>query len=714
MDGRCPVCKGSGEINAPCAQPGCETLQLHFVPVEYVGEGAPKDPVIGRSISDYLVVDLLGRGGFGKVLLALQMPIRMKAALKLMTLDGENADAALELLKKFEGEAQALATLNHPNIVRLVKYGAWQGAPYLVMEHVPGGHTLKRELNQRKEDQAKFTLKECVHVIRQLLDGLEAAHGMGIVHRDIKPENVMLQEVAGNKYFVRLVDFGLAKFVADESGTTLAMGTPTYMAPEQLTAGEVGPWTDLYALGWITLMLLTGKKAYDGSTRNQIVAYKLAGKGGLAQAAPNVKLPVPLLEFLEKATANDPAARFRSCEEFRDGFTAAVTQMARLRDAARAAAAPKKAPPSGGPTLAAPPAGAQQVAAPAAELERDVAEAKRLAAAQEQVFTEQKKTDPEPPPESGPSWYDPAVSHAESEKRRQRADKSSSKLGLIVGGLVTAAVVVGLVVAMNRDKSPQAPAPQDAGNDTSQAGNSRSPQAGTAGLQWMPVNGSGAFKYKSAEGAPRNERVTHFWLAQTETTVAQYRQCVDAAACTEPESTYNAAISFGDQNNWGAPGRDAHPVNGVDWKQARAFCTWAGGRLPTEAEWEWAAQSGAKRSDYPWGAEAPSCERVVMADGPKGGCGGGFTQPTCSRTAGNSADGVCDLLGNVKEWTADWLTSDSNGAVPAKEPPNGARAIARGPQFVNDSDAITAPAWREALARAPSTHMSSIGFRCAR
>ena len=140
--------------------------------------------------------------------------------------------------------------------------------------------------------------------------------------------------------------------------------------------------------------------------------------------------------------------------------------------------------------------------------------------------------------------------------------------------------------------------------------------------------------------------VKSFQLAKTEVTNKQYKACVEAGACTPP-SSYE--------------GGDDQPVVNVDWNQAKAFSEWVGGRLPSEAEWEYAARSGGKERKYPWGDEEPSCERAVMNQGGNG-CGRNATWPVCSKTAGNTSQGLCDMAGNVWEWTQDWY-HDSSYAI---------------------------------------------------
>ncbi|HOX60323.1 MAG TPA: SUMF1/EgtB/PvdO family nonheme iron enzyme, partial [Verrucomicrobiota bacterium] len=131
-------------------------------------------------------------------------------------------------------------------------------------------------------------------------------------------------------------------------------------------------------------------------------------------------------------------------------------------------------------------------------------------------------------------------------------------------------------------------------------------------------------------------------FTKTEVTVAQYRACVEAGKCSMPDA--------GGSCNWSQAGRDQHPANCVDWDQASAFCEWAEGRLPTEQEWQAEASDGGERQ-YPWGDEVMSCERVIWKQG-ESGCGNNSTWPVCSKPAGNSRSGLCDMNGNVWEWTS--------------------------------------------------------------
>ena len=171
------------------------------------------------------------------------------------------------------------------------------------------------------------------------------------------------------------------------------------------------------------------------------------------------------------------------------------------------------------------------------------------------------------------------------------------------------------------------------------------------------------------------DHVQGFWMGKTVTTVAAYKLCVDAGACKAPTP--------GEGCNSGTAKAD-HPINCVDWHQARAFCTWLGGRLPTAEEWEYAAKGGESRI-YPWGDELPNNARAKFQVPWNG------TEPTGLRTAGASKAGLLDLVGNVGQWT------DSDYDAKHKE-------VRGGPVFLRVSNRGH---------EEPSTRHSAIGFRCA-
>lgn len=181
-----------------------------------------------------------------------------------------------------------------------------------------------------------------------------------------------------------------------------------------------------------------------------------------------------------------------------------------------------------------------------------------------------------------------------------------------------------------------------------------------AAAEWVQIQGGkflmgggrGEKGFENA-GPMREVSVKTFEMSRTHVTVAQYAQCVTAGDCSEPGSD--------DYCNWGAEGRQDHPVNCVDWRQAAAYAAFRGAKLPSEAQWEYAARGQGRVQDYPWGGEAPDCGRVVMSAGGYG-CGSGGTSPVCSKPAGNTAQGLCDMAGNVWQWVRDSYSDSYSGA----------------------------------------------------
>lgn len=194
-----------------------------------------------------------------------------------------------------------------------------------------------------------------------------------------------------------------------------------------------------------------------------------------------------------------------------------------------------------------------------------------------------------------------------------------------------------------------------------------------AGIEWVRIEG-GTFRMGSLDGladeSPIHEvTVKSFEIGKTEVTFGQWKKCVDAKVCTPPHVSdglcYFRVHREGEEDEWHQGvlpqsfQTDDRPVVCIDFEQANVFAKWAGGRLPTEAEWEYAARGGGKERKYPWGNEEPTCERAIM----KNGCGRNSTMPVCSKILGNTPQGLCDMAGNVWEWCSDRYGLYKEGAV---------------------------------------------------
>ena len=197
-----------------------------------------------------------------------------------------------------------------------------------------------------------------------------------------------------------------------------------------------------------------------------------------------------------------------------------------------------------------------------------------------------------------------------------------------------------------------------------------------------------------------------------EVTISEYFACVLAGKCTNP--------STGGGCNFGAADRKKHPVNCVDWTQSKSYCEWAGKRLPTEAEWEKAAR-GTDGRIYPWGNTAATCNYAVMYEG-NNGCGKNSTWDVCSKTAGNSPYGACDMAGNVWEWVADFYSDSYYTGSPTsnpKGPGSGQYRVLRGGSWYDNyfDFGTYCGVNRRASCRDfynPADGYVSLGFRCAR
>lgn len=331
----CPHCGApGGAIGVSCEEPVCQRRGYRFVPTEHLPADASQlDAAIGTMLDDHLLVKALGAGGFGAVYLALQAPLWNPTALKRLHCDPDPATHARRVASLM-AEARSLAALTHPNIVRLVKFSAAGDAPYLVMEYVEGARTLASEIRRRAEAGALLGLAEARHIIGQVLDALGAAHARQIVHRDMKPDNVMVQSVHGNPLLVRLVDFGLAKVVAETSQTQMMAGTPLYMAPEQVWRRQIGPWTDLYAVGVMAYELLTGARPFSAPSIEALVLMKVDPDYDPIGPVADRGLPERTVAFLRRALALDPRDRHRTVEAFRADFEEGASALATTGSAA--------------------------------------------------------------------------------------------------------------------------------------------------------------------------------------------------------------------------------------------------------------------------------------------------------------------------------------------------------------------------------------------
>src|SRR6478672_1288627 len=268
----------------------------------------PLPDLTGRTLGDYQVLRRLGTGGMGQVYLARQLSLKREVALKLLRTDlATNSTALL----RFQAEAEAVAKLNHPNIVHIHQMGEFEGQRYMVLEFVDG-RNLRDHLARRGPPDLPVTLS----IIKQVVLALQKAHEQGIVHRDIKPENILVTK----KVEVKVTDFGLSRFFTGatpalnltQSGVTL--GTPLYMSPEQVQGKAVDHRSDIYSLGVTCYHLLTGEPPFRGSTAFDVALKHVQGEARpLGSIRPD--LPAELCAIVHKMMAKNPIDRYQSARE---------------------------------------------------------------------------------------------------------------------------------------------------------------------------------------------------------------------------------------------------------------------------------------------------------------------------------------------------------------------------------------------------------------
>ena len=215
-------------------------------------------------IGRYQVQRLLGEGGMGVLYLASDPVLDRQVALKLLRVDSE------ELRRRFVREAQAAARIQHPNIVTIYDVGDHDGQLHIAMEYIDGD-TLATLIR----DDVPFSAIRKLDVIDEVADGLGYAHQRGIIHRDIKPANLMITRSG----LLKVLDFGIARVAHHQTGDIPALvGTPAYLAPEQLEGVDADARCDIYAVGLVMYELFSGRRAFAGATTAEVLELVLAAR----------------------------------------------------------------------------------------------------------------------------------------------------------------------------------------------------------------------------------------------------------------------------------------------------------------------------------------------------------------------------------------------------------------------------------------------------
>lgn len=703
----------------------------------------------------------LGRGAFATVYRALDTTLDRPVALKILH---PQLLTDPVFVQRFQQEAKLMANLRHPHICTVFEVAQSEGQIYIAMQ-LAAGPNLAQAINE----QGAFTLDQTLEMLAPLCQALDYAHRQKIVHRDLKPANILLDRELGPL----LTDFGFARLVSLNSVSFSlsggVIGTPAYIAPEVWELDVAEPAADIYALGCIIYEMLTGAVLFAGPTPMQVM--RAHDRGPALAAETLAGLPTGLEAVLRKALAREPAARYGSATT----LWHAVQDLKREAQAAQEAAAQAELVAQWrAETEAA--IEAEEWRAAKMAVSRWLALAPDDPAAQTaQAEIEQRLSAPPPGPpsplESTPipkpkeerSAERPAPpSPAPAPKPQPPRPRASAWLwlggvvGLIVlsmigfsvlggGGAQPETVTVVETVIVEKEKGVTVEVEPEGEEIASSApasppdvGSTRQREADGMTMVYVPA---GSFMMGSDESeflAQDDEKPQHpvtlaaFWLDQTEVTVAMFRQFVEDTGhetTAEQEGSGWVYTSAGewqltDGANWQHPfgpdsdAEDNHPVVQVSWQDANAYCDWAGGRLPTEAEWEYAAR-GPDSLIYPWGNEFDGaklnyCDATCELDWKDESVDDGYklTAPVGSYPAGASWVGALDLSGNVWEWVNDRYGSDYYTSSPENNPPgpeSGEYRVLRGGGWGHYVRGVRAAI---RVVNDPDNRIDFSGFRC--
>ena len=278
----------------------------------------------GRTLGKYEIVEKIGAGGMAAVYKGYQADVDRYVAIKVLP---PHPGQDEQFIARFRLEARTIARLQHPNILPLYDYGDQDNILFLVMPYIQGGSLADRI------KRGAMPPEEADRVVRQVASALDYAHSQGVIHRDVKPDNILYM-TAGN---VMLADFGIVKMIGaagDLTTTGGLVGTPAYIAPEQLQGLPIGPGVDIYSLGVVTYQMLSGELPYTADTPMQLMLKHMSAPvpsiTGITQGlGPEIDL------VLQRVLVKDPEARYSSAMAFANAFSAAI--QGRMADSLRPA-----------------------------------------------------------------------------------------------------------------------------------------------------------------------------------------------------------------------------------------------------------------------------------------------------------------------------------------------------------------------------------------
>jgi serine/threonine-protein kinase len=274
------------------------------------------DPLVGKNLLDRVrIIRPIARGGMGTVYLGEQTRMKRPCAVKVLSQRFAGGADATEFTRRFLLEASIAAKLNHPHVVTIFDYGESPDGCFIAMEYLTG-RSLSEELKG-----GRLVPERAVHIAKQVARALREAHALGVVHRDVKPGNIFLLKQDDDDDFVKVLDFGLvhdskAADGRDHASTDAIMGSPRYMAPEQVQGKEVDARADVYSLGAVLYAMLTGHAPFERRTDlATMMAHVSDPPPSMASVAPGLVLPAGLEAVVMRCLAKSPDDRWATMED---------------------------------------------------------------------------------------------------------------------------------------------------------------------------------------------------------------------------------------------------------------------------------------------------------------------------------------------------------------------------------------------------------------
>jgi serine/threonine-protein kinase len=638
--------------------------------------------MIGTVAGNFKILEEIGEGGMGKVYRGVDTMLDREVAIKVLR---SELTSQPHLVERFRTEAQTLAKLNHPNIALLYAFLKHEEHFFMVMEFVRG-NTLDKHIRKT----GLLSYEQALKVFLYVLDALGYAHSMNVVHRDIKPNNIML---ADNQE-VKVMDFGIARVVGSERMTREGsmIGTPEYMAPEQIRGQEVDPRTDIYALGILLYEMLTGRLPFVNANHFELMkAHIEAPPPFPRQFAPHI--PPSMEQLMLRALAKRKEDRYASAYEFRDAILACpdMPPLSLPGLAARGSA------PITGSSLGR----ISQPIQPLPTHGRQTVDVRQFEQ-QQRAGTQPVARDATPAPlnrsgsfnDAGATQYVPA---APAEAPAQASGGIPKPL--LFGGIgLVAVALIGLVIWINSGKGGDPPPPPPDAVKVDMA-DVKGGAFSMGRADETPLKGEDlAFVYMQTPA--HTELVRPFAIDRTEVTNAEYGQFVKATNHPAPKDW---------NGNQPLAGFENYPVRNVSYDDAVKFAEWrskrdkAEYRLPTEIEWERAAKGAEFNNRFPWGNDWIDGAANVEAMGPK---------PVGSFAKGDTATGIKDMIGNVAEWTSSKSSIyPENSKIDQLDPAEMEKYIVRGGSY-ESSPVGPRPVSVTARGSYPPTEkLSNVGFR---